>query len=352
MRGYVLHGRGDASFGEIQVPPLGPYDALVRTTAVATCTTDVHMINAAPYPNAIGKPLGHEGVGVVEKVGDLVRDFTPGDRVILSAGGADWRIPQAQRGEAKYYPNNMPYFSEDPLQGGVFAEYVRALDADMSMAPIPDGVSDEQALMVPDMVATAFTGVERMQIEFGDIVAILGVGPVGLMGVAGAALKGASRIIVIGSRPKTLDLARRYGATDVIDYKQGPVVDQVLALTGGVPVDSVLVASGGSASDQFTTAFRVVKPGGHIANVSLYYEDTMTLPMDALSYGGIEKFFTGVFVQTGREFYTRLLRLIEQNRLDPTGLISHRFDGWDHLPEALDLMRSRNPDVIKPIVTV
>jgi threonine dehydrogenase-like Zn-dependent dehydrogenase len=351
MRAYVLHGRGDASLSEAKVPTLGPYDALVRTTAVATCTTDVHLIDAAPYPNAIGKALGHEGVGVVDKVGDLVKDFAPGDRVILSAGGPDWRIPQAQRGEAKYHPNNMAYFSEDPLQGGMFAEYVRAPDADMSLAPIPDSVSDEQALMVPDMVATAFTGVERMQVEFGDTVVILGVGPVGLMGVAGAALRGASRIIVVGSRPRTLELARRYGATDVVDYKQRPVDDQVLTLTGGMPVDSVLVASGGSASDQFTTAFRIVKPGGHIANVSLYYEETVTLPMDTLAYGGIEKFFTGVFVLTGRDFYTRLLRLIEHGRLDPTGLITHRFEGWDQLPEALDLMRSRNPDVIKPIVT-
>ncbi len=108
MRGFVLHEKGRASWSDVPVPPLGPYDALVRPTAVATCTTDVHLIATAGFPAAVGKPIGHEAVGIVKDVGDLVRDFHPGDRVIIPAGGTDWRTPHAQRGEAKYYQNTTP----------------------------------------------------------------------------------------------------------------------------------------------------------------------------------------------------------------------------------------------------
>lgn len=167
MRGYVLHEKGRASWSDVPTPVIGADDALVRPTTVAVCTTDIHLIGTAGFPAAIGKPIGHEAVGVVEDVGSNVRGFKPGDRVIIPAGGTDWRTTHAQRGEAKYYQNNNPYFANDSSVAGVFAERVRAIDADMTMTAIPDEVTDAQAVMVPDMVATAFTGVERMGIEFG-----------------------------------------------------------------------------------------------------------------------------------------------------------------------------------------
>ena len=353
MQGYVLHEKGSARWTDVPVPTLGPYDALVRPTAVAICTTDIHLIATAGLPAAVGKPIGHEAVGVVEQIGDLVKDFVPGNRVIIPAGGTDWRHPRAQRGEAKYYQTNNPYFSTDPTVGGLFSELTRAINADQTMALIPDGVTDIQAVMVPDMVSTGFTGVERMQIEFGDSVAVIGVGPVGLMGVAGAALRGAGRIIAVGSRPQTLDLARSYGATDVVDYKQGPILDQVLAANLGEPVDSVLIASGGSASDVFTTALRLVKPGGYVANVSLFLdEENVTIPLDVWGYGGTERFLTGVFVKEGREFLGRLLALIQNKRVDPTPLVTHTLSGWGQLEDGLALMRNRDETVIKPVVVI
>lgn len=156
----------------------------------------------------------------------------------------------------------------------------------------------------------------------------------------------------VGSRRRTLELAREYGATDVVDYKAGSTLDQVLALTDGEPVDAVLVASGGSVSDKFTTALRLVKPGGYVANVSIFFDDqNVTIPMDVWAQGGMEKFLTGVFVKEGREFYTRPLRLMAHGRLDTSPFVTHTLTGWDRLEEALDLMRPRNPDVIKPIIT-
>jgi threonine dehydrogenase-like Zn-dependent dehydrogenase len=351
MRAYVLHGKGQAAWTEVPVPTLGPYDALVRPTAVATCTTDVHLIETAAFPAAVGKAIGHEAVGIVEEAGELVRDFKPGERVIIPSAGSDWRHPRAQRGEAKYYQNNNPYLSADPNTAGSFSELVRAVDADLTLSHIPDGVTDIQAVMVPDMTATGFTGAARMEIQFGETVLVMGIGPVGLMGVAGAALKGAGRIIAVGSRPNTVELARRYGATDIVDYKRGDVLDQVMALTGGQPVDSVLIASGGHATDVFTTAMRAVKFGGHVACVSLFFDDeAVSIPMEVWAYGGMEKFLTGVLINDGRDFFERLLLLIANQKLDPAPLVTHVLEGWDKLEDGLDLMRSADQTVIKPVI--
>jgi len=353
MKGYVLQDKGQAVWKEVPVPTIGPYDALVRPSAVATCTTDVHLIKTVALPAAKGKVIGHEAVGVVEKVGDLVKDFKPGDRVIIPTAFSDWRHPRAQRGEAKYHQTNSPYFSDDPTIGGSFSELVKTFDADSNLAHIPASVTDIQAVMIPDMMATGFSGVEKMDVQFGETVLVIGIGPVGLMGVAGAALKGAGRIIAVGSRPNTMKIARQYGATDTIDYKKGDIVSQVLALTGGQPVDSVLIASGGRASDMFTTALKIVKFGGHVACVAGFFGDeTVTIPMDVWNYGVMEKFLTGVLVNDGRDYLERLLLLIQNKKLDTTPLVTHVLKGWDKLEEGLDLMRSRDETVIKPAIVI
>ena len=353
MKAFVLEARGRAALLDRPLPAIGAGDALVRTTAMAVCTTDVHLIKTAAWPHAVGKIIGHESVGVVEKVGAAVKDFRPGDRVVLPSAGTDWHTPFAQRGEAKYYQHNNPYFSADPTVNGNFSEYMRAIDADMRLARIPAGVTDIQALMIPDMVATGFTGVERMEVAYGDTVLVLGIGPMGLMGVAAAALRGAARIIAVGSRPLTVELARKYGATDVVDYRQGEIGAQVMALTGGRPVDSALVASGGSASESITTAMRCVKFGGHVACVSLFFdEESVTIPLDVWCNGSMEKFLTGVLCQDGRDFFERLLALVEYGRLDPAPLVTHVLHGWEAIEMGLELMRSRDPGVIKPVVVI
>ncbi|MET7844491.1 alcohol dehydrogenase catalytic domain-containing protein [Streptomyces sp. NPDC005356] len=108
MKGYVIQEKGRADWHGVPVPEIGPYDALVRPTTVAACTTDVHLIDSLSLPNALGKVIGHEAVGLVERVGDQVTDFAPGDRVVLPAGLADWRHPGAQRGEGKFHQSKSP----------------------------------------------------------------------------------------------------------------------------------------------------------------------------------------------------------------------------------------------------
>lgn len=353
MRGYVIQEKGRADWQDVPVPEIGPYDAIVRPTAVATCTTDVHLIDSLSLPNALGKVIGHEAVGVVETVGDLVTDFAPGDRVVLPAGLADWRHPRAQRGEGKFHQSKSPYFSDNPANGGWFSELVKCFDADSNLAHIPDGVTDVQAVSVDDMAATGFTGVEHMEIQFGEVVVIMGIGPVGLMGVAGASLRGAGRIIAVGSRPNTMQVAAQYGATDLVNYKRGDAFDQIMSLTGGQQVDSVLVASGGNASDQIGTAMRLTKFGGHVSVVSGFFDDeTVTIPMAVWNYGVMEKYLTAAQANQGRDYMERLLLLIANGKLDTALLATHILHGWDKVSVSLELMRSRDQTVIKPVVIV
>ena len=230
---------------------------------------------------------------------------------------------------------------------------MRAIDADMRLAHIPPNVTDIQALMIPDMVATGFTGVERLASGYGDTVLVMGIGPVGLMGIAGAALRGAGRIIAVGSRPRTIELALKYGATDIVNYRQGDVFEQVMKLSGAKPVDAVLVASGGSASDALGTAMRCVKFGGRVACVSLFFDDeSVTLPLDVWRYGGMEKFLTGVLCQDGRDYFERLLALVEYGRLAPSPLVTNVMYGWENLDSAFTLMGSGQQDVIKVAVVI
>jgi threonine dehydrogenase-like Zn-dependent dehydrogenase len=271
----------------------------------------------------------------------------------MPAGLADWRHPRAQRGEGKFHQSKSPYFSADPANGGWFSELVKCFDADSNLARIPDGVTDIQAVSVDDMAATGFTGVERMEIQFGEVVVIMGVGPVGLMGVAGAGLRGAGRIIAVGSRPNTMKLARQYGATDLVDYKNGDVFGQVMALTGGQQADSVLVASGGSASGQISTAMRLAKFGGHVCVVSGFVDDeTVTIPMAVWNYGVMEKHLTAAQANQGRDYMERLLLLIANGKLDTAPLATHFLHSWDKLADSLELIRSRDQTVIKPVVII
>jgi len=253
MRGYVIQKKGRADWQDVPVPEVGPYDTLVRPTAVATCTTDVHLIDALSLPNALGKVIGHEAVGVVDTVGDLVADFAPGDRVVLPAGLADWRHPRAQRGEAKFHQSKSPYFSDDPTNGGWFSELVKCFDADSNLAHIPDGVTEVQAVSVDDMAA----------------------------------------------------------------------------------------------------AMRMTKFGGHVSVVSGFFDDeTVTLPMSVWNYGVMEKHLTAAQANQGRDYMERLLLLIANGKLDTAPLASHVLHGWDKVGDSLELMRSRDQTVVKPVVLI
>lgn len=197
------------------------------------------------------------------------------------------------------------------------------------------------------MVTTGFHGVELADIKFGDTVVVIGIGPVGLMSVAGAALRGAARIIAVGNRPITRQLAMEYGATETISYKDGPIYDQVMELTGNRPVDSVIIAGGTTAN--IAEAYRMTKTAGTIANIAGQDSDFILKASESQSFV-THKTLTGGLCPGGRRRLERLLDLVRYGKLDVDKLISHSFNGFEKIEDAFQLMADNPSDVVKPIV--
>jgi len=351
MKGFAILDKGEFGYIELEKPTPGPLDAIIRTTAVSPCTSDVHIVQNLPpeYANIKGCVLGHEGLGIIESVGVDVKDFKAGDRVVIPGMIINWHTEMVQAGLSQYDPSNSyPQRLEDV--GGTFAEFFKVQDADMNLAKIPENVTDTQAIMVPDMMATAFTAAEQANIAFGDTVAVLGIGPVGLMSICAALLKGASRVFAIGSRQSCFDVAEKYGATDLINYKEGDIAQQVLERNGGKPVDVVLVSGGNS--DSIGSALKMVKYGGTIANVALFWgEENTVIPNIDWGFGATQfKTITGTMLKGGRYFMEKLLSLVETGRVKPELMVSHVFHGVDEIEESFKVMSQKTPDLIKPIV--
>ena len=176
--------------------------AFIRPLIWSPCTSDAHLCatGCASLPYLLNKAVGHEMCGVITQVGSQVHDFKIGDKVIVCSVMPVWRSLEAQDGIAKQHQDNMYSGVDFEDRGGSFVETYYIRDADMNLALIPEGVSLEQAVMIPDMMCTAFEGVEQVDFPFGGTVAIMGIGPVGLMAVRASVLHGASRVFAIGSR--------------------------------------------------------------------------------------------------------------------------------------------------------
>lgn len=234
---------------------------------------------------------------------------------------------------------------------GVFGEYFHVNDADANLAFLPDTISPEEACMLSDMVPTGFHGVELADVQFGDTVLVNGIGPVGLMSVAGANLRGASRIICVGTRPACREAAKKYGATDFISYKEGPIDQQVMELTKGAGVDKVVVAGGGVES--FEAMIKALKPGGKIGNVNyLGSGDFVTIPRVEWGCGMGHKQIVGGLMPGGRLRLQKLASLVECGKLNVKHLITHRFEGFEKVEDALMLMKDKPADLIKPVVKI
>ncbi|MDR1790173.1 MAG: zinc-binding dehydrogenase [Propionibacteriaceae bacterium] len=348
MRGFGMRKINDVGWIEKEKPVAGPLDAIIKPTIIAPCSSDTHTAHGGSGPK-VDRILGHEAVGIVDSVGELVTRFAPGDYVVVPCVTPDWLAPGVQN--SRTFSHDAKPFGSFKLMGqkdGTMAEFFHVNHADANLSPLPAGVSPEAALMTVDMMSTGFHGVELAEVQYGETVVVIGIGPIGLMAIAGAALKGAGRIIAVGTRPKAIEVAREYGATEIISYKDGPVDKQIIELTHG-GADKTIIAGGNG--ETYTAAVRATHANGIISNVN-YFDCADQLNLAALDWGlGMaDKDIRGSFCPGGATRINQLLALIKYGRIDPTQIISHRFHGFDKLPEAFELMDKKAPDLIKPVV--
>ena len=349
MKGFAMLKIGEVGWIEKEVPACGPLDAICKPLAIAICTSDVHTVWEGAVGDRRNMILGHEGCAEIVEVGSEVKDFKPGDRVLVPAITPDWNSLEAQAGYSMHSNGMLAGWKFSNFKDGLDSEYFHVNDADGNLAHMPEGMNLVEACMLSDMVPTGFHGVELADVQFGDEVLVIGIGPVGLMSVAGAALRGASRIIAVGTRPNCVEVAKKYGATEFISYKDGPIADQVLAKTNGRGVDKVIIAGG--TVDTFDEAVKSVKAGGKIGNVNyLGSGDVISIPRVEWGVGMGHKQIVGGLMPGGRLRMEKLGALVSAGKVDVNLLGTHVFEGWEHIPEALQLMKDKPADLIKPVV--
>ncbi len=340
---------GEHGWLEKDAPVAGPLDAIVRPIAVAPCSSDTHVMHggAGPFENRI---LGHEAVGIVEEVGELVTNIKPGDKVAINCVTPDWNVQNVQRkgSNPSHDVGLMGSFKFVLSEDGVFAELFKVNNADANLVVLPEGVSVKSALMAADMMPTGFYAAEQANIQLGDTVVVFGIGPVGLMAVAGARLLGAGRIYAIGTRKNCAELALEYGATEIISYKDGNTVEQILEKEGG-QVDSVIIA--GSNASAINEALALVKPNGTISSVNFYdITEKFEIPLIEWGLGMSDVTLKTGFCPGGGMRMEKMLNLIQAGRVDPSKLINYEFEGFDKIPDAFIMMDEKPRDLIKPAV--
>jgi alcohol dehydrogenase len=353
MRAAVFVERGRIVLEEKPIPDLGPLDALVRITTTTICGTDVHILNG-DYPVQPGLTVGHEPVGVIEKLGREVRGYHEGQRVIAGAITPSGYSNACLCG----FHSQDGAGSEHGWQAaggwklgntidGCQAEYVRVPDAMANLAVIPDGLSDEQVLMCPDIMSTGFSGAQRGDVGIGDTVAVMAQGPIGLCATAGAKLMGASVIIAVDLLAERLVVSRQMGADHVIDASRTDAVAEIMRITRGRGVDVAIEALGTQAT--FEAALRVLRPGGVLSSLGVYSTD-LTIPLSAFAAGlGDHKIIT-TLCPGGKERMRRLLAVIQSNRVDLSAMVTHRFK-LDDIEAAYDLFAHQRDGVLKVAIT-
>jgi len=347
MKAAVFVCPGKIILDEKPIPSIGPGDALVKITTTTICGTDVHILKGE-YPVAPGRIVGHEPVGVIADLGPGVTGYEVGQRVIVGAitpcGQCDSCLDGHQSQCGGHAIGGWRFGN---TIDGCQAEYVRVPYAMANLTPIPDGLTDEQVLMCPDIMSTGFGGAEAAHIKIGDTVVVFAQGPIGLCATAGARLKGATRIIVVDSVPERLETAKRLGADIALNYKQVDPVAEIMNLTGDRGADVSIEALG--TQQTFESCLRVLKPGGTLSSLGVY-SGKLSLPVDAFAAGlGDHKLVT-TLCPGGKERMRRLMNVVASGRVDLKPLVTHHFK-LDQIEHAYELFANQYDGVLKVAIT-
>jgi alcohol dehydrogenase len=350
MKALVYHGPGQKAWEEVPDPKIiDPTDVIVQVDTTTICGTDLHILKGDVPAVTDGRILGHEGVGTITEVGSAVSKLAVGDRVIISC--------ITSCGACAYCHQQLPSHCLDDegaagigwifghLIDGTQAEYVRVPFAESSLHKLPEGVSDEAAVMLSDILPTGFEiGVRNGRVEPGDVVAVVGAGPVGLAAIMTAGLYGASRVIAIDLDDNRLEQAQTFGATDAVNSGRPSWKDDVMAMTDGLGVDTAIEAVGIPAT--FDMCTQIVRPGGTVANVGVHGKPVELMLQDL--------WIKDVAITTGLVSATTtpmLLKLVAQQKLPADRFATHRFT-FDEMLDAYDTFgRAAETKALKVVIT-
>jgi len=335
------------------VPDVGPLDALVRITTTTICGTDVHILRGE-YPVRRGLIVGHEPVGIIEKLGSQVAGYREGQRVIAGAITPSGHSYACLCGQHSQDGPGEPHGFK-PAGGwrfgntidGCQAEYVLVPDAMTNLSPIPDGLADEQVLMCPDIMSTGFSGAESGGVRIGDTVAVFALGPIGLCAALGARLMGATTVIGVDGLPERMAMARKLGVDAVVDFRRQNPVAAIRELTGGRGVDVAIEALG--RQETFESALCILRPGGTLSSLGVYSSD-LRIPLDAFTAGLGDNRIVTTLCPGGKERMRRLMNVVASGRADLGGLVTHRFK-LDEIEKAYDLFSHQRDGVLKVAIT-
>jgi alcohol dehydrogenase len=330
MKALVFHGPGVKAWEDVARPTLdADTDAIVQVDTTTICGTDLHILKGDLPAMVDGRIIGHEAVGTVVETGAAVKNVTVGARVLVSCVSAcgacrycrDSRYGQCLGGGGWILGNEID---------GTQAEYVRVPFADNSTYPMPDGVSDEDMLMLADILPTAYeVGVLNGRVGPGDVVAVVGAGPIGLSAISGARLFSPSLVVAIDMAPARLDAAKQFGADVVINNAEQDPIAAVRELTGGLGADVAIEAVGVPAT--FELAVDLVRPGGRVANIGVHGKPA-TLHLQrvwdrdlTITTGLVDTYSTPT-----------LIRLLASHHIDAQHFVTHHF-GFDDFMQAYDV---------------
>jgi alcohol dehydrogenase len=335
MKALVYHGPGKKSWEEKTQPEIiKSTDAIVRISKTTICGTDLHILKGDVPEVADGRTIGHEGVGIVEEVGSAVSNFKKGDHVLISC--------ITSCGKCNYCRKGMYSHCEDGgwilghLIDGTQAEYVRIPHADNSLYPIPAGADEEALVMLSDILPTGFEcGVLNGQVKPGDIVAIVGAGPIGIAALLTGQFYSPAEIIMIDRDENRLEVSKKFGATQTINFEKEDPIAKIKSLTDGKGVDVAIEAVG--VPQSFELCESIIAPGGHIANIGVHGK-SVSLHLETLWAQNIT--ITTRLVDTVST--PMLLKTVNGKKLQPEKLITHRFkldqilDAYDTFEHAAD----------------
>lgn len=335
MKALVYHGPGQKSWDEVPNPTiLKPTDVIVKIETTTICGTDLHILKGDVPAVEPGRILGHEGVGVITEIGQAVDNFVVGDKVIISCVSACGRCGYCKTGMHSHCqadegaPGIGWIFGH--LIDGTQAEYVRVPFADTSLYKLPEHVDNDKAVLLSDILPTGHEiGVKYGQVKPGDVVAVVGTGPVGLAAILTAQLYGPSKVIAIDLDANRIEQAKTFGATHGVNSGSPTWKEEVMALTDGLGVDVAIEAVG--IPRTWDMVMEIVRAGGHVANVGVHGAPVQ-FELD-------KKWIENLTITTGlvnTDTLEMLLKLLAEDKIDPIKFVSHRFT-LDQMMEAYEV---------------